>query len=93
MNETARILCAISADKPMEFCDLLKALDRLSDGELIATLRTLEQQGLIITEGACSPITFLQLTPLGAERAREALTGQDRCPECVAAKEKRAERL
>lgn len=72
MNETARILCAISADKPMDFGDFLKAIDQQLDAKLLATLRSLEQQELIKTEGTCSPITFIELTPLGAERAREA---------------------
>lgn len=72
MNETARILCAISANKPMDFGDFLKAIDQPGDDKLYAALHTLEAQGLIATEGTCSPITFLQLTPLGAERAREA---------------------
>lgn len=72
MNETARILCAITADRPMDFGDFLKAIDQPGDANLYALLRTLEEQQLIKTEGTCSPITFLQLTPLGAERAREA---------------------
>ncbi len=79
MNETARILCAISADKPMDFGDFLKAIDQQLDAKLLTLLRTLEQQELIITEGTCSPITFIQLTPLGAERAREAREG-DKLP-------------
>jgi len=93
LNETARILCAISADRPMDFGDFLKAIDQQVDGKLLAMLRTLEEQELITTEGTCSPITFIQLTPLGAERAREALTGQDRCPTCVADRVKREQRL
>jgi len=72
MNETARILCAISADKPMDFSDFLKAIDQQADDRLYAMLHTLEDQELIKTEGTCSPITFICLTPLGAERAREA---------------------
>lgn len=78
MNETARILCAISADKPMDFGDFLKAIDQPGDAKLYALLRTLEEQELIRTEGTCSPITFIQLTPLGAERAREAMEGARR---------------
>lgn len=93
MNDTARILCAISADKPMDFGDFLKAVGQQPDGKLFATLRTLEAQGLIKTEGTCSPITFIELTPLGVERAREVITGQDRCPSCTAAAAKRAKRL
>jgi DNA-binding PadR family transcriptional regulator len=72
MNETARILCAISADKPMDFGDFLKAIEQSGDTNLYALLRTLEEQELIKTEGTCSPITFIELTDLGAERAREA---------------------
>lgn len=83
MNETARILCAISADKPMDFGDFLKVIDQQPDGKLFAALRTLEDQGLITIEGTCSPITFLQRTELGSERAGEVLTGQDRCPQCA----------
>lgn len=72
MDETARILTSISADKPMDFGDFLKTIDQPGDTKLYALLHALEEQELIKTEGTCSPITFIQLTPLGAERAREA---------------------
>jgi hypothetical protein len=72
MNETTRILCAITPDRPMDYGDFLKAIDQQPDAKLLALLRSLEEQGLIATEGTCSPITFIELTELGAERAREA---------------------
>lgn len=72
MNLTASILCALSIDEAMDFGDFLKTIKQPGDDDLYALLRSLEQQGLIKTEGTCSPITFIQLTALGAERAREA---------------------
>lgn len=89
MNETVRILSAIDAHRPMDFGDFLKAVDQQLDAKLLAMLRSLEEQQLIATEGTCSPITFITLTDLGRERLSEALTGQDRCPQCSTATRKR----
>lgn len=100
MNVTARILCAISADRPTSISEMWDKMgyDRpVTMNEVLATLRMVEslaeQELVILSRCPLNRINSMRLTPLGAERAREAITGRDRCPECVAAKAKRAERL
>jgi len=91
LNETARILCAIGYTSPTRFNDLLTKLGQgtvhdIEWRELFEMLETLEKQELITIERyhGRGRINTLQLTDLGAERAREALTGQDRCAQCAA---------
>jgi hypothetical protein len=80
MNETTRILCAISATEPCSFGEFLNGLgdDRPEWRQIFLTLESLEEQELCKVERAGGRIQALQLTPLGAERAREALRGADR---------------
>ena len=72
MNETARILCAIgSTDRVYadQFLDNLGDLPR----DLFALIGTLEAQRLLTTvRTGHGGIISLNLTELGAERAREA---------------------
>lgn len=99
MNETTRILCAISSTEPSTFGEFLDGLKGDLPGsssdwrQLFQTLEALEEQELVIIERLNGRIDTLMLTELGAERAREVITGQDRCPDCVAATAKRAGRL
>lgn len=91
MNDTTRILCAISEAESITYLNLTKKA-RSHPSQVMAIMGTFEEQGLVTVDRS-QPPARIRLTPLGAERAREAITGRDRCPECVAAKAKRAERL
>ncbi len=78
MNETARILCAISSTEPCTFYEFLRGL-RSSKPEtgseyrqLFLTLESLEEQEFVTIERTKGRIDTLMLTDLGAERAREA---------------------
>lgn len=74
MNDTARILCAIEDDKPTTIRVLLDVLvpNRPPWTQIRATLMTFEAQELVTIHHNKGMITAVQLTPLGAERAREA---------------------
>lgn len=75
MTETARILCAIGYTEPSTFNEFLRELgdDRPEYRVLFPMLKTLEKQELVIIERFHGGrIETLQLTDLGAERAREA---------------------
>lgn len=76
MNETTRILCAISSTEPCTFGEFLNELgdDRPEWRQLFSTLESLEAQELVTIErfGGNGRIDTMQLTDLGAERAREA---------------------
>jgi DNA-binding PadR family transcriptional regulator len=82
MNETARILCAISADKPMYLGEFFERLGTERPGwHVIHTaLVDLEAQELVKIHRRARTISAVQLTSLGAERAREAMEG-DKLPE------------
>ena len=76
MNDTARILCAISATEPCTFGEFLDGLgdDRPEWRQLFLTIDALEEQELITVDRQMNNrINALQLTELGAERAREAM--------------------
>lgn len=77
MNETARILCAISSTEPSTFNEFLNDLgdkpeDRAEWRALFLTLESLEEQELVTIQRTRGKIDTLILTDLGAERAREA---------------------
>lgn len=79
MNETARILCAISSTEPCTFGEFLDGLgdDKPTERDewrpLFLTLDSLEEQRLVqVWRANDQRITAMQLTELGAERAREA---------------------
>jgi DNA-binding GntR family transcriptional regulator len=80
MNETARILCAI----PEKASISIKALlDRLEENRppwtaIRSALMTFEAQELLTIRHNKGMITAVQLTELGAERAREAQEGAKR---------------
>ena len=97
MNETVKILRSIEASKPIKITDLLRNLGMDSidlAAPVFRALRFFEETGLVnVIRPKNGGIASVELTKLGVERAREALTGQDRCPSCVADKAKRAERL
>ena len=83
MNLSAKLLCAISSTEPSTFPEILSGLngDRPQEKsefrEFFETLRALEQSDLVEIEwGANNRLNSAILTPLGAERAREALKGQ-----------------
>lgn len=78
MNETARILCAISAEKPTTLGVLLESLkpDCPPWHLLFHTLVALESQELVKIRRENNIMRTLQLTPLGSERAREAMEGE-----------------
>jgi len=73
MNETARILCAISSKEDSTPGDILAALTPRTDWHSVFVIvKRLEEQGLVkLTRHARRLYTF-EITPLGAERAREA---------------------
>lgn len=81
MNATSKILTAISATEPCSFREFLRGLgdDAPEKGDkqdwyiLFKTLESLEESGLVEIERTDNAIDSLILTPLGAERAREAL--------------------
>lgn len=81
MNLTGRILTAISATEPCSFNEVLRGLgdDAPEKGAkqdwyiLFKTLESFEESGLVEIERSGDRIDSLQLTSLGAERAREAL--------------------
>jgi DNA-binding PadR family transcriptional regulator len=73
MNETARILCALSADNPTpvkSFCESLA--NGPTWNRLFHMLEALESQELVRITREGRDMKTLQLTRLGAERAREA---------------------
>jgi hypothetical protein len=82
MNETARILCAISST---EHINLKRFSENLGEDKPTwdlthSILLALEEQEAITIRRNSHVITGLKLTPLGAERAREAMEG-DKLPE------------
>ncbi len=82
MNETIAILCALSETEPTNTADLLNrlGLKALDEGalRLYATLQSFEElQMIVVTRQRGTPASML-LTPLGAERAREATEGAQR---------------
>lgn len=75
MNDTARILCAISSTEPCTFREFLDALgdDRPARwGDLFSTLEKQELVTIERVDHKHGRINAMQLTELGAERAREA---------------------
>jgi len=76
MNETVRILTAIPAEAPIKITALLSRLgiDSLELAHPIFTmLNTLEETELItVIRPGNGRVASVQLTALGAERAREA---------------------
>lgn len=83
MNLTAKILTAIPSTENAsfnEFCQGLgddKPEDRVDWRILFQTLESLEASGLVEIDRHGDKIDSLILTELGAERAREALRGND----------------
>jgi len=81
MNQTTRLLTTISSTEPISFRDLCFDLgdDRPEKGdnagwrELFESIEALEQCALVEVSRLNGRIDSLQLTDLGAERAREAL--------------------
>lgn len=82
MNPTTRILTAISSTEPSSFSEILSGLngDRPQEKSefrsFFETIRALESAELIEVDWAGDRLNSAILTPLGAERAREALRGQ-----------------
>ena len=72
MNETARILCAISTLRPVYPLEADTALKRL---RITHVLEALESTELVLLTREHGEIIAAILTPLGAERAREAMEG------------------
>jgi hypothetical protein len=76
VNETARILSAIGFTEPSTFNEFLNELgdDRPEWRQLFLTLDMLEEQELVTIDrfNGNGKIDTMQLTSLGAERAREA---------------------
>ena len=70
MNETARILCAISEAETISYRALLNKIGG-DYGQTIETVSAFEQQELVTIDRS-EHFASIQLTPLGAERAREA---------------------
>jgi DNA-binding MarR family transcriptional regulator len=79
MNETSRILCAIPEKASISITALLARLgiDTLElSAPIFTTLNTLEETELItVVRPGNGRVASVQLTPLGAERAREAIEG------------------
>jgi DNA-binding PadR family transcriptional regulator len=77
MNETARILCAIGTTDRVYADQFVKNLgDPISFPELFALIKTLEEQRLVTTvRSGHDGLISLNLTELGAERAREVMEG------------------
>jgi hypothetical protein len=84
MNQTTRILINTGSTEPSSFRELLRGMgddapeagDRKAWAEFFGTIRSLESLGLIEVERESDGrIENMQLTSLGAERAREALKG------------------
>lgn len=82
MNPTTRILTAISSTEPSSFSEILSGLngDRPQEKSefrtFFETIRALESAELIEVDWTGDRLNSAILTPLGAERAREALKGQ-----------------
>lgn len=84
MNQTTRLLINIGSTEPTSFFELLRALgdDAPERGnnkeyrELFESIEAIEQCALVEVSRLNGRIDSLQLTDLGAERAREALREQ-----------------
>lgn len=80
---TTQVLAHIPSTEPATFNEFLNALgddapekdDRNSWRELFKTLESFESLELLEIERCDGRISALQLTPIGAERAREVLKG------------------
>jgi hypothetical protein len=74
INETVRVLCAIGSTDRVYADEFLRNLrDPIPFPELFALIKTLEEQRLVTTvRSGHDGIISLNLTELGAERAREA---------------------
>jgi DNA-binding MarR family transcriptional regulator len=70
MNETARILCAISDAGSITYLNLTKKAQS-HPSQVMAIMETLEDQELVTVDRS-QPPARIRLTSLGAERAREA---------------------
>jgi hypothetical protein len=74
MNETARILCAIKPDESVTFRTLWKRLPDVDLTRVMDVIDTFEKQELVVVDNS-RHFTEVRLTPLGVERAREAMEG------------------
>jgi hypothetical protein len=85
MTRISRVLVSIPATEPASFFEVLDALgddkpetgDKAAWRELFQTLESFEQLELVEIERRNGRIEALQLTAIGAERAREVLRGSE----------------